>query len=827
MIISLNWLKKFTNITMPIDELATLIGARLVEIEEVIDIGAKYKDVLVVRAVEVNALENSDHLNVVKIDDGGVTEGIERDENGLIQVVCGASNIASGQAVAWLPPKSIVPSTYYTNDKFVLDVRKLRGVISNGMIASAKELDLFDDQSGILVLDSDLDPGTSFAKAYELDDYLLDIANKSLTHRPDCFGIIGFAREVAAIQGNTFKTPEWLRGLLSGGEYDGSKNLEVFIDDPDLSSRYQAVVMTGVDSSKQSPLWVQTYLARIGLRPINAVVDITNYLMVLTGQPLHAFDYDKFISVSGGRNDIHVRVGREGEKLELLDGKTIELTNDDIVISAGDTAVALAGAMGGISTLIDENTKNIIIESATFNLYKLRSTQMRHGIYSEAITRFTKGQPAELLAPVLKDAINLMSEWADAKCDSKIAETYPVKQEEVEIEISPSNINEVLGSDFDEKDIVDTLNNVEFEVSMVDDKIKTKAPFWRTDIHIVEDIIEEVGRLNGFDSINPVLPTRDFNAISPNSFDIFCSNLRDILVRGGANEILTYSFVHGDILQKAGQDVNNSYKITNSISPDLQYCRQTITPSLLGHVHQNIKQGYDEFALFEVNRSHSKHDGINEEGVPVESERLALVYANNNGEVGAPYYRAKQIFEYMSNVLGVKLDYQVIDKSSIDPTTAPFEHRHSANIVDTNTDKIVGIVGEYKRSVVKGFKLPEYSAGFEFNTRALYEIVKNLENPYMPLSRYPSSDRDVCFKVSYDTKYSQIIETIQKAIKDIKLNVEVSPVDIYKAENTDTKNITVRIKLTSHDHTLASDEINETINTISEKVISDVQATVV
>jgi phenylalanyl-tRNA synthetase beta chain len=828
MIVSLNWLKKFTEINMPVSELATLIGARLVEIEKIIDLGVKYKDVLIVRAVEVNNLEGSDHLHIVKIDDSGVTQDIERDENGLIQVVCGAPNIATGQMVAWLPPRSIVPNTYYLNEQFMLDVRELRGVTSNGMIASARELDLFDEHEGILVLDDSLEPGASFAKVYELDDYLLDIENKSLTHRPDCFSIIGFAREVAAISGNAFKTPDWLINFTSDNIQKGNMKLDVAIDDTELSSRYQAVVMSGVDGKKQSPLWVQMYLARIGMRPINAVVDVTNYLMMLTGQPLHAFDYDKLIKVSGGEADIHVRAGREGEKLDLLDGRTIELSTDDIVIAAGNTAIGLAGAMGGASTVIDENTQNIIIESATFNLYKLRATQMRHGIFSEAITRFTKGQPAELSAPVLIDAIRLMSEWSGAKCASEIAQIYPVKQEKNVLEFEADIINSILGSKFSNQEIAVTLQNVEFGVDQISEGMMSViAPYWRADIRILEDVIEEIGRINGFDNIKPTLPIREFTATKPDNFDNFRSTICKNLARSGANEVLTYSFIHGDVIQKAGQNILNSYRITNSISPDLQYYRQTLTPSLLGLIHPNIKQGYNEFALFEINKTHCKQDGLTDENVPVESEKLALIVTNKEPQKGASYFKAKRMFDYLSEFFGLKLEYREINKSSDDPTTAPFDYRHSANIFDKKTDIRIGVVGEYKRSVSKSFKLPEYVAGFEIDTRAMFNAVMNIENSYRPLSRYPASERDICFKVADNIRYDQIIDAVEQVLNDINLEIVISPLDIYKSDNSDTKNITVRAKIISHDHTLTGDEISNAVNIIIESVIANTDAVVI
>lgn len=382
MIISVNWLKKYVTIDTDIDTLATLIGERLVEIEEVIDIGAKYQDVIVAKVVECKPLENSDHLNVTKIDDGGVVADVERDENGLIQVVCGAPNVRAGMLVAWLPPKSTVPETFGNPEPFVLGAKPLRGVMSNGMLASARELDLYDDHSGILEIDKDTTPGASFAELYELNDYLLDIENKSLTHRPDAFGVIGFAREVAGIQGKAFATPDWLADMNSQLSVDTPlETPAVSIEDESLSERFQLVVLSGVDEKAASPVQLQTYLARSGVRPISASVDVSNYLMLLTGQPSHTYDYDKVRAVAGDDFTVRVRTAREHETLTLLDGKTVNLDVSDIVIAAGSTAVGLAGIMGGQSTLVDASTKAVLLEVATFDLYHMRSSQMRHGIF--------------------------------------------------------------------------------------------------------------------------------------------------------------------------------------------------------------------------------------------------------------------------------------------------------------------------------------------------------------------------------------------------------------------------------------------------------------
>lgn len=830
MIVSLNWLKQFTEINGSVDELATLIGARLVEIEEVIDLGKKYEDVIVAKTVSVEKHPDADKLKVVQIDDGGKVKNVKRLENGLVQVVCGAPNVKENMLVAWLPPGAAVPETF-DSEPFVLEARKLRGVVSNGMLASAKELDFGDDHTGIVEVDKEAKPGDSFAEIYELNDYLLDIENKSLTHRPDCFGVIGFAREVAAIQGSNFETPKWLMQLEPKlAEKAGKDEMKISakVENADICERYQVVVLSEVNAKLHSPLQIQSYLARIGMKPISAAVDTTNYLMALTGQPLHAFDYDKFVAVSSTKKaDVVVREAKKGEKLKLLDGREIELADSDIIICAGETPVALAGAMGGASTEVDKNTKNILLESATFNLYKLRTTQMRHAIYSEAITRFTKGQAAAQTAPVLASAVRMLCDITGAKRVSDVVDVYKKTAIQKPIVISISKIEKTLGVDLELDEIAEPLEATEFMLNVVNEDIEIAPPYWRGDIHISEDVIEETGRIRGFDSISPTLPRRGFEAVRPSKFDEFRSKLRQILVRSGANEVLTYSFVHGNILEKAGQDPKNSYKITNSISPDLQYYRQSLTPSLLNIVHPNIKNGFSDFTLFEMNKAHNKVHGLNSEGVPGEINMLAAVVTSKKPKSGAPYYQARKLLEYIGNSLGLKLEYKPIEKDPKYPVTEPFDHRRSALVHDQSSGEFVGMIGEYKQSVIKNFKLPEYSAGLELDPEGLLKAVNKHADSYKPLSRYPGTWQDICFQLMPAQTYGHVTSEVEKVLKNEKLEWSISPTDIYQPENGAYKNITIRIHLTSHAKTITTEEANEVIARVVASVTKTLHAKVV
>lgn len=830
MIVSLNWLKQYTKIDMPVDQLATLIGARLVEIEEVIDLGKKYQGIFIVKVVSVEKHPGADKLHVCMVDDGGEAKGVKRDSNGYVQVVCGAPNVRKGLLTAWLPPGSTVPSSFDDSEPFVLGARELRGVVSNGMLASAAELAIGDNHDGIIEIDVSAKPGDDFAEIYELNDYLLDIENKSLTHRPDCFGIIGFAREVAAITGKQFKTPDWLLNTDATIKRSPSNAtpLKVTIKNPELSPRYQAVVLGDADQAAQSPVQqIQTWLARTGVKPISAIVDVTNYLMTLTGQPLHAFDYDKFAKLNSGKAEIVVRAGKKGEKLKLLDGREIILTQQDIVIASGETAVALAGAMGGASTAIDSNTKNILLESASFNLYNLRTTQMRHGIFTDAITRFTKGQSPQQTAPVLSQATDMLTKMTGAQVASPVVEQYPGKEKSISLDVDTENINQILGASYGKSIISSTLKHTEFDITAKSDKLQIAVPYWRADIHITEDIAEEIGRINGYDEIAPSLPTRDFVATDKSELEVLKQKLRNLLSRAGANDILTYSFVHGDLLTAVGQKPANSFAITNAISPNLQYYRQTLTPSLLELVHPNIKAGTGEFVLFEINKTHNKVHGKDSEGLPGELEMTSMVYANKKAFKGSPFFVVRRYLDFVASQLGLELQYSQIDKKPDYPVTSPFDWQRSAYITEKKSGVFLGIIGEYRQAVIKNLKLPQSTAGCELGTEDILKAVQTTDPNYKPMSKYPGTSQDITIQVDKDLEFSKIQKIVEDVLSVSGVEWSLNPTGVYQPENGKTKNITFHIKLNDHAKTITRSEANEAINKIGKILKKKISADII
>ncbi|MBQ5812211.1 phenylalanine--tRNA ligase subunit beta, partial [Candidatus Saccharibacteria bacterium] len=542
-----------------------------------------------------------------------------------------------------------------------------------------------------------------------------------------------------------------------------------------ICSRYSAIVLEKHGEMKQKYLtWVDTVLSKSGMKPISSIVDATNYLMLLTGQPLHAFDYDKFVAVSGGGKPvIKVRLARAGEKLMLLDDTEVVLDENDIVICSGEVPVALAGAMGGKSTMIDENTRNIILESATFSLYNLRKTQMAHGIFTEAITRFTKGQPpyqtlavAEACAGMLADGFEVVA----------VADEYPKPEKTVVVKITTDEINELLGTEYDKKLIVKTLENVGFDVKGRRDEFEVFVPEWRTDIHIMEDIIEEVGRLLGYDNIQPTLPLH--GTASKNEMWELKKQIRNTLARFGANELLTYSFVSERLLRKAGQEPKNSYKIVNSISPELQYVRQSLVPSLLEKAYLNEKLPVEKFALFEMNKVYQKVWGDDGEGVPVEKMQLGFVVAERKGE-GTAFYKAKLYAEKLLEELNIQAEF-VPFKGEL-AEGKPFEPKRSAEILVGGVH--VGIVGELKKSVKHEFKLADYVAGFEMNLDLILEQAPNL--PVIKLGARKKED----VTITTDKTYAEALRELQDKYPD----ATITPGVIYQAPGQRSKNITFHI----------------------------------
>ena len=803
----------------PVDELVHRINTQLGAVEEIIDLKAKYKDALIVRVVTCEKHQNADKLSVCQIDAG---------TGELVQVVCGAPNVRADMWAVWLPPESTVPSTFDDDEPFVLGARELRGVMSNGMLASAKELGLGDDHNGIVEITSqdfetetDVVAGMSFAEAFGLDDVILDIENKMFTHRPDCFGQLGVAREVSAIlkglehteetEGDTrFVNPDWYWEPPVFSNVEGLE-LQVFNDAPEKSARFMAVAMSNVEV-KPSPLWLQTTLVRWGSKSINNVVDATNYIMLLTAQPVHAYDYDKLRGKTLG-----ARMANDNEKVRLLNDKTYTLTTEDVVIADAEGAIGLAGIMGGGDSEVSDDTTNIVLEVANFDMYTLRKSSMRHGLFTDALTRFNKGQSPLQNDRVLKHLADLLQTIAGATQASLV---YDIPQNASsnnrdtlshELPVTADFINTRLGTTLDVKRIGDLLRRANFASypsESDEDVLLVTAPFWRTDIELPEDIVEEVGRLYGFEKLPRELPRRSVKPAKIAQGRFLNARIRTILHTAGANEVLTYSFVHANVLDRAGYDTAETFALTNALSPDLQYYRPSLLPSLLDKVHMNQKAGFGEFTLYEIGKSHTKND-LDADGLPVEHREISLVYAAKKPKHGAAFYQLRRQVEYLLTKLGVQARFETVTEDSVDSRLTPFEPSRTAKVVVGNTS--VGYVGEPALSVSKSFKLPEYAAMAFLDLDTLVTLADD-KSAYKPLSKYPSVTQDVSIRVSPEKTYAQLYDLLTQGIlAEHHLTIAMTPIGIYRPKDLETQTYTFRFVVSHDEHTLTDADVQKLI----------------
>lgn len=844
--VSLNWIQEYSNFDLnkiKKTELFDKIGSQLGAIDDVIEWGPKYKGVKVVKVVSCEKHPNADKLTICKIDDGKTTKGLRRDDAGFIELVCGAPNVRKDMLAAWIPPGEAVPETYDV-EPFVIESREIRGVVSNGMLASPKELGISNEHRGILDIGYDgvdkekVKPGTPIVDLYGLDDTVVDIENKMFTHRPDCFGLIGVAREIAGIFGKKFRSPSWYletqTPIVSSKEKIKLKTQNLI---QDLVPRFTGQVLTNISISP-SPIHLQAGLTRIGIRPVNNIVDLTNYIMAITGQPVHAFDYDKVLALSNSPT-IMPRLGKKGEKLKLLSGKTIELTDKDIVIATDKKPIALAGIMGGAETEVSDSTKRVILECASFDMYTIRRSTMRHGLFTEASTRFTKGQSPLQQDRVLHRLVYKLCEYGAQPTSTHFDIIHPsIKRKPKPITIESKYINDRLGLSLQPKEIKKRLKNVELSIDLIGDNLKIRPSFWRTDLHIREDIVEEVGRLYGYDKLPLKLPIRDLSSPKQNENIGLKKQLRELMAEAGANEVLTYSFVPESLLEAVNQEPKHAFKIANALSPELQFYRLSLIPSLLKLVHPNIKSGFKELAIYEIGKSHMKGLFEPKSKIPASEERIAIVYAahpkaRSHKKHGAPYFIAQQYLGWILGKLGIDYELHVVDHSPSKEegrqAIAPFDHKRTAYVRAKDTkgaSELIGFIGEFHDHAKSKLKLPEYCAGFELDVSRLMKFQKKLAS-YSPLSEYPPVSQDITLKVpssiSYNDLTTRFESSLQKTFTDElgKIELNWGLLSIYRPEKSKSKNYTFRISVASYSETLNDKQINALLNKVANKSIID------
>lgn len=813
--ISLKSLKNIGQIDISLEELVSLIKTHIGEVESYHNIEDDYKDIVVAEITKKEEHPDADKLCIYHINYG----------DGKTVVVAGDKQLEVGDKVAYLKPGSTVPYSIYSSaEPMIISKRNMRGIDSNGMLGSKMELNVGMNHKHVMKLDKNAKIGDNFANYYGLDDSVIDIENKALTNRGDLFGLIGIAREISAIIGKKFETPDWY--------YDYEKNLKpkenclniVIKNDAEvLCPRYCAIVMDNINI-KQSPEWLKSTLQVLGIPCINNIVDITNYISYLVGQPLHAFDYDKVLN--GTKAEIHVRMAKQGESILALDKKTHVLDDKVVVIADENNPIGIAGIMGGRETCIDEKTKRIIIESAMFDKTSIRKSTMRLGISTDSATKFKHSLDSNHCMCALKKSVTMMEELANGKIASEIIDIQEPQKSQIDLDIELSKINTILGTDLNKKTVQSILTNLGYEIIESDkDTIHIKVPTWRQDVSIREDVYEDIGRIYNYNNIELLLPTRDIKPIKRNELFELKKYLREILSASGANETDTYSFIGIDDIKKCTQDPNISFVIKNPLAPELSLMRTCINQSLLSKASENILRGFEKFVLYEMNIPHQKGllDG---ENLPLENWYLSLILIDKtNSYDGSPYYLAKKYLDKLFNSLNMSdVKYSLLSES--EETKLDIAIKNLIDLFDLNTssliyinNQIVGVVGEYKNIVKENFKLPKYSAGFEINLNTINQLGRS-NKEYIDTPIFPSSMKDLCFEIEDNVKYEDINKEVMQIINKGKLYGTTECVDIYKKDEQDiTKRITIRIEIRHFDKTLESKEIELVIKEI-DKIIS-------
>lgn len=821
--VSTNLLKQFGDITASNEEIVKLIQAHIGEVDYYHNLAEDYEDIVIAEIVKKEDHPDADKLAVYKVNYG---------EKEPIQVVAGDKNLTVGDKVVYMKVGSKIPYSIQMEEK-PMEIKSvnLRGVKSNGMMGSAKELNVGTDHEKVLVLPEDAPVGEPFSKYYELDDFIIEIENKALTNRGDLFGILGISRELTAILGNKFESPKWYLSYDKDLKPETTcVKLKVINDAEAICPRYSAIALDDI-KVKNSPIWLKSTLIKCGIKPINNIVDTTNYISLLIGQPLHAFDFDKIVKNDPNSKNcanINIRMATSDEKILALDDKLYNLDENIMVIADSTHPIAIAGVIGGKDTQVDENTKRIVLESANFDKASIRKSSMKLGLFTESATRFKHNlDPKQCITGLLK-ATEIMGDIAQSKIASEIVDIYHEEGKTRTIQIEHTHLNKVLGTELSLEQIASILDNLEYSVEKErvkeQDLLYITPPYWRRDIEIKEDIYEDIARVYGFNNIKISLPKKEIKPPAGNNIVKIKSKIREILSNSGANEMITYSFVSAKSFDECGLDSNLAYKIKNSLSPELSLMRTCILQSLLSKARENIDRGNEKFVTYEINIAHI-NNYIHEDKLPIEHWYLGLLLANTQPKKEtSAFYTAKRYLEKIFKSIGIEdAKYQLVSESE-EIDIPPFI-KNLLGVFDPNTSAIVsvggiklGIVGELKGIVRENYKLPKYTSAMEINVEELVKI-KPISKKYKEQPIYPSFTQDLCFEMTAETGYSDVEREIKHILEKENLWSTIECIDIYQdSKDLEKKRVTFTITASHYDKTLKDKEIKNIVSRITKRV---------
>jgi phenylalanyl-tRNA synthetase beta chain len=721
-------------------------------------------------------------------------------------IICGANNVAAGQKVAvCLPGGSVLNAKQAlgSQESVKIEARQIGTITSNGMICSAKELGLSEDHEGILVLEPEAKLGTDLTEL--LQDVIFEIENKSLSHRPDCFSHFGIVRELSAIlklniQLNSHDVP-----IIPSTNLPISVQVKV---NQDLCSRFTALVIKDV-KVKSSPLWLQFRLSSVGVRPINNIVDITNFVMLDQGQPMHAFDYDLVEN-----NKLIVRKAHAGEKIKALDAKEYELENDMVVVGDSKQAESIAGIMGGEATEINLKTKNVILEAATWDMYNIRRTSRKLSIRTEASTRFEKGQDPENTVTGIKRATELILDVCGGEIASEISDFYPEPRKPRELGLEIAMVKRFLGLDLNKNDIISHLESLGL-VHLSSEKLspnemqqnieRFEIPTFRPDLKIPQDLLEEIARLHGYDGIPVTLPKRDLQPVTANPVSLLSRRIKALLTSLGLDESMTYSFVGSELYEMLGLDIKNCLAISNPLSPELGFIRNTLVPSLISKVNFNAGS-FDHFGLFEINRA-TEREIDPETTLHRQPLKLAiLIYQNSSGEL---YSRIKGVADQLLENLEIPATYSELPRNSKDSPLLPLMHPGRSAQIRSNEANL-GVIGELHPSILHKMELKAARiAVCELDFTQLLENY-HADPEYHKLSDFQEVFRDLSIWFSNKVKYADVMKQLA-AIKSEIIKEIVLTGTYESAKGGEKLSYTFRISLQSGSKTLTENEINQAV----------------
>lgn len=784
MIVTYNWLKEFVDFSFTPQELCDRLTMVGLEVEALEELGGNLDSVIVAKLEAVERHPDADRLTVCQVNNG----------QEVVQVVCGATNHKTGDLVAFAQPGSILPGD------FKIKKSKIRGQVSMGMLCSGKELALSEDSAGIMILPADLPLGMPAFAALKLKDFIIEIG---LTpNRPDCLSAVGIAREVAALAAGKLKLPA---PKLQETDESTEKNVSIVIDDSEGCPRYAARMIKGVKIGP-SPDWMVRRLEAVGMRSINNVVDVTNFVMMELGHPLHAFD---FRQLHGGQ--IVVKRATEGEKFTTLDDQEHTLTAEDLMICDGERPVAMAGVMGGLDSEVKDDTATILLEAAYFKPTMIRRTSKRHGLHTESSHRFERGADIDMIPVALERAASLIAELADGEILAGMIDNYPQPLQPLRLKMSTEKTCKLLDIDIERDDIQRLLRSIGLEVEPGDDRdtLTVLVPSFRPDIEREVDLIEEIARLYGYDKIPVTMPLGAIDAKLPPLNQVLQKNLRQTMTAVGFSEAINYSFVAADSFEKIGisADDNRSttVKILNPLSADQAVMRTSLVPSLLETVARNINYRSSDLRLFELRPVFLPGEKADD---CIEKLSLTAVMSGRREPEGwaqdsanIDFYDLKGVVEEIIDNLSIK---DVIFSSD---EGQPYLHPGKSCGVKVGNSSL-GFLGEVHPEVLSrfGIEQPVYLLEFDFDA-LLSAAGKGTQ--FLPLSKFPDVLRDSALLLDEGVSASQVMEIINRS--KIKYFENATIFDLYTGKGVPAgkKSLAIRISYRAMEKTLTEADVTK------------------